>query len=285
MTFYLISGSRKSGKPSETLSLLQQACANAGIAFTVLDLATTDPLHLPVLVSGDMLYRSAIHPKARLIEKLMLNDSCTHIYPDLFSALSSHGGSFFHHQRMKISTIPTIPFIPEANESLEKIVADLGGVPLVVKIVGGSLGVGVIRVDSLESLRSLVDYLRGNVPYAYIRKYIKHDYYVRAAVIGGEVVASHKTYSVEGEFRTNAVNGNDQRREPVVLPQHIQQMAVEAAAAIHIEFAGVDILFDEAGIPYIAEVNSPFDFSGTQALTGIDIAGKLVAYLAQKATA
>ena len=280
MTFYLIASQR----PEDTSkrSLLQKACERRGVTVEALDVETSDPLHLPTLTESDILYRASTVKKARMIEKLLLNETCAHIYQDLFTALSSHGGSFFHHIHRGLPVIPTIPFIPGSRENVSAAVEKLGGFPLIVKAIGGSLGVGVIKVDSLESLNSLLDYFRNRDIRVYLRAFIEHEYYIRAVVLGGDVIASHTTYPVVGEFRTNVEGLGEQRREATHLPPEISRIAALAAKAIRIDFAGVDILIDKEGAPYIAEVNAPFDFVCTQKITGVDIAGKFVDYLVEK---
>jgi len=279
MSFYLIVNTANKNK--HTLAI-QDACEKRGINLEVLDMETLDMLNLPTLTKSDILYRVATSKKARIVEKLLLNDDCTHIYKDTFAALSSHGGSYFHQHHLNLPVIPTVPFIPDSREQVETAVAQLGGFPLVVKVIGGSLGVGVIKVDSKEGIHSLLDYLRNKNISTYLRKFVDHDYYVRVVVLGGKVIASHATYSIVDEFRTNVEDPSGQRREAVQLSPEVQEIAVLAAEAVRADFAGIDILFDKEEHPHIAEINTPFDFMCTQNITKIDIADQLVAFLVEK---
>ncbi|MEX0918157.1 MAG: hypothetical protein WDZ93_03300 [Candidatus Paceibacterota bacterium] len=282
MTFFLISGPPRKSPEPKIPGLIEAACKKQEVAFHLLDIRTTDPFNLPSVTTGDMVYRSVMSKKARLIEKLLVTSTAGHVYLDSFSALSTRGGSYFHHRNSDLPLVPTFPFLPESNKELRDAVGQLGGFPLIVKVTGGTLGVGVIRVDTFSGLISLTDYLRGTGVDAYLRQYIEHEYYVRVVVVGDHVVASHQTYALSGEFRTNVGDSTLQRREAYELPDELKQRAVEAVSSLHLEFAGVDILFDQHGTPFITEVNSPFDFVCTQEVTGIDIAEKLVSHLLAK---
>jgi len=140
-----------------------------------------------------------------------------------------------------------------------------------------------MRVDSLESMRSVLEYLQSLQVNVLVRKFIEHEYYVRAVVVGDKVVASHATFNMSGEFRTNAGDDALHKREARVLSAEEQAMAVEAVRLLGIETGGVDLLFDKEGSPFIAEVNFPNNFTTTQSVTGVNIASEMVAYLAKKA--
>jgi ribosomal protein S6--L-glutamate ligase len=61
------------------------------------------------------------------------------------------------------------------------------------------------------------------------------------------------------------------------------QMAVAAAQAHGLAVAGVDLLLSKKG-PLLLEVNSSPGLEGIEGVTGIDVAGEIVAHL-EKATA
>ena len=283
MTFYLVSGPPRKAKEPKIPLLMQDACEALGIDFSLLDTRTVNLLDLPKVANTDMIYRSVMSKKARVMEKLLLPFSSGHIYTSIFSALSSRGGSYFHHRSSQAPVVPTVPFLPDSNDGLKDAAELLEGFPLIVKVTGGTLGVGVMRIDSLESLISVADYLRSTNVDVYLRKYIEHEFYVRAVVLGGRVIASHRTYALPGEFRTNVGDSDTQHRESFALSDELQHEVVDAVTALELEFAGVDILFDMHGGHFITEVNSPFDFACTQEVTGVDIALGLVSFLQEKA--
>jgi len=213
----------------------------------------------------------------------MIGPGCTSFHDNWRNVFSVRAASYFLHKAHGLPVIPSFSGIPGSEEELQKCIGRLGPFPIIIKVTGGSLGVGVMRVDSLESMRSVLEYLQSLQVNVLVRKFIEHEYYVRAVVVGDKVVASHATFNMSGEFRTNAGDDALHKREARVLSAEEQAMAVEAVRLLGIETGGVDLLFDKEGSPFIAEVNFPNNFTTTQSVTGVNIASEMVAYLAKKA--
>lgn len=282
-TFHLIANSAGQGaKPLVIPQLFENACAELGVTFLMHDIRTLDLATLPTLGTNDLLYRASTGDKATRAEKIMSNPTCASFYTNWTSVFNSRGCSYFLHEKTDIPVIPSVPFIPESVEGIQKAVEQLGDFPVIVKVLGGSHGVGVIRVDSLPSLISLLDYLRSKKTSILLRKYVPHRYYGRLVVVGDAVVASHITYALHEEFRTNAGEDGAHTREARVFSPEIQNMAIRAVHMLGFETGGVDLLFDENDQPYLAEVNFPNDFSTTQRETGIDIAKTMIEHLMKK---
>lgn len=284
MKFHLITGPTATEETPVIEGFFKSACNKLNIEFISYDINTVDPATLSDLSADDLLYRSKVGPQARLIERMLISQHCSHFYTNWASAFNVRGGSYYLHKKLGLPVIPTVPFLPKTNEGILKAVDELGQFPIIVKAVGGSQGVGVMRIDSLQSLRSVLDYLRSISAQVLLRKYVPHEYYARMVVVGNSVVASHTTYTNEDEFRTNAGKLEDNKREARVFSEEIQKICVEAVHAHGSETGGVDLLFDENDKPYIAEVNFPNDFGQTQEITGIDIAHEMVKYLMSKAS-
>jgi RimK family alpha-L-glutamate ligase len=218
-----------------------------------------------------------------LIERLFSNDKTTSFYTNWQSVNTGRASSWFTHEKYDLPVVPSFPAIPTTKEEMEYVVDKLGNFPIIAKAVGGSLGVGVMRIDSMKSLQSVLDYFRANNINVILRKYIEHDYYVRAVVVGGDVVASHLAYTMDGEFRTNAGDDSNQKREVAELSEDVKRDVVKAVQVLGLETGGVDLLFDKNGRYFIAEVNFPNNFSVTQEVTGVDIAEEMLKYLLEKA--
>jgi glutathione synthase/RimK-type ligase-like ATP-grasp enzyme len=229
-----------------------------------------------------MVYRCVYYDKSKVAERLMMSSDTASFRNNWASVVDARGCSYFIHKKVGLPVVPSVPFVPNTSEEIEKVVEQLGGFPMIVKVRGGSHGVGVIRVDSLGGLKSLLDYFRSGQVNILIRKYIPHDHYARLVVVGDRVVASHVAYVMDNEFRTNAGDDTQQRREAVVFSPEVQAIAVRAVQALGLETGGVDLLFDKHGQPFLTEVNFPHDFSITQHFTGINIAEAMVKHLMEK---
>ncbi len=237
---------------------------------------------LQTLNEDDLIYRSSTGHPSVTMGRVLMNDKVTSFYTKWESVNASRISSWFTHVKYGLPVVPSFPCIPSNKTELEDVVEKLGSFPIIVKAVGGSLGVGVMRIDSMKSLQSILDYFKANKTNVMLRKYIEHDYYVRAVVVGDDVVASHAAYTMDGEFRTNAGDDTDQKRKIVDLKDDVKRDVVKAVHVLGIETGGVDLLFDKEDKHYIAEVNFPNNFSVTQKVTGVNIAEKMLEYLIEK---
>jgi len=278
MTLHLIIAN----KDKSSVSFLVEAAKSRGIGVNIVDVNKTDFFNLPTLQKGDLLFRLSVSSRAKRVEKLIISDDVAHFYKDSNYAISGRDSSYFYNKQAGLPVIKTIPLLPTWQSDIHKHVDYLGGFPLVVKIMGGQDGVGVIQVDTIQGLKSLFDYVRIQKKTVLLRSFVQHAYYGRLVVVGDSVVASHRTYSSDSEFRTNALGNIGEKKEAIVFSEEVQKIAVQAVKSIGIEFGGVDILFSDNGDYYISEVNSPFAYNYTQTLTGVDIAGVMVDYLIHK---
>ena len=144
--------------------------------------------------------------------------------------------------------------------------------PLVMKPLFGSQGVGVALVDRLEALPDPQAY--GQV--YYLQRYIDSRDGVwrdwRVLVIGGQAVAVMQRRSAH--WITNRARGGRCFAAPLDAP--LGMLAEEAARAVVIDYAGVDLMQDQDGRFLVTEVNSVPAWQGLQGVTSFDIAARLV---------
>lgn len=151
---------------------------------------------------------------------------------------------------------------------------------VIVKPLFGSMGLGMVRVSDEEMAFRVfraIEQIRGVF---YLQRAIDHEGAdVRAFVIGGRVVGAIERRS-QG-WRTNLARGGSARS--VSLTDERASLAVRAAASVGADYAGVDLLTGRNGTSYVLEVNGIPGWRGLQEATGLDIAGKLIDYLAPPA--
>ncbi|MFW5652221.1 MAG: ATP-grasp domain-containing protein [Acetivibrio ethanolgignens] len=153
--------------------------------------------------------------------------------------------------------------------------------PMVVKECFGSFGWQVYLVNNQEELSKLVKELAGK-PFL-MQEFIKSSFGkdIRLQVVGDKVVAAMYRYSETGDFRANISNGGKMKAyEPT---EEEKRLAVRACQALGLDFAGVDILFGEAG-PVVCEVNSNAHFKNIYNCTGVNVAEHILGYLKEKAS-
>jgi ribosomal protein S6--L-glutamate ligase len=98
---------------------------------------------------------------------------------------------------------------------------------------------------------------------------------IRAYVVGGACVAlARRTATEPGELRANIALGAAVAALPLDHPA--AGLAVAAAAALGLDYAGVDLLETEDSGLMILEVDAWAGFSGLQNATGADVSGRIL---------
>jgi ribosomal protein S6--L-glutamate ligase len=174
--------------------------------------------------------------------------------------------------------LPTTVVLGAKVAALEEAVEPLGPAPWIVKLPRSTQGLGVARVDSLESLRSVVDMLRSLGQRVLVQHYVRESsgMDIRVLVVGGRAVAAMRRQAPAGEVRSNLHRGGS--AEEVGLTPFLADTATAAAAALGLDVAGVDLLPAEGG-PVVAEVNASPGLQGLEEATGRDLAAQVVAHL------
>jgi len=152
-------------------------------------------------------------------------------------------------------------------------VVDQIGFPMVVKDCFGSFGMQVRMIHTMEELREQAE---GDVPKIF-QEYIECDAKdIRIEVVGEKVVAAVLRIAANGDFRSNAsIGGIMEKYEPT---EEEAQLAIDAAAAVQADFAGVDIINSPKG-PVVCEVNSNAHLKNLYNATGVDTSDCIIEYI------
>jgi len=172
----------------------------------------------------------------------------------------------------KIPIPKTVIIRREAD--LTKSVKILGGFPIIMKTPYGSFGKGVVIVESMRALKSI---LLWNEPLYILQEYVKYakGSDIRVIVIDGKVVAAMKRKAKKGEFRSNIHLGG--KGVPIKITDEEAQIAIRATQALNLNFSGVDIMRSING-PVVIEVNANPGFKGLEEATGQNIAKEFVLF-------
>ncbi|MDX2257975.1 MAG: RimK family alpha-L-glutamate ligase [Hyphomicrobiaceae bacterium] len=144
--------------------------------------------------------------------------------------------------------------------------------PLVVKPMFGSQGNGVRRIEAADALPPESDV----AGVYYMQEYLRaadadeHEDW-RVFVSAGRVVAGMARRS--RTWITNVHQGATPSR--LVVSPPAERLAVEAAAAVGADYAGVDLIAAADGRLLVLEINSNPAWKGLQSVTDVDIAERL----------
>lgn len=278
MNFYLITSK---GNSNITDTFVSACRKNKNINLIIVDVYGYPDKNFKKPVAGDSLYRATTTPQARQIEIELLGEGVATFYKSYRRGL--HGGinnaadeKIYHENG--IPTPKTIFIIPKERVDLEKKLEDLNGPPYIIKVSGKQHGVGVMKVDSIESLFSVLDYLNNDDAKVMIREYIPISSSARLIVLGDKVIDSIEYQAPKNDFRSNV---SDPKVIPKKFSNEIESSAVRAVNSLDIEFGGVDILI-HGDKHFLTETNFPCYFPRAQNITGTDIAALMIDYLYQK---
>ncbi|MFJ5768457.1 RimK family alpha-L-glutamate ligase [Psychrobacillus sp. NPDC093180] len=151
--------------------------------------------------------------------------------------------------------------------------------PMIIKEAHGSFGMRVYLIETREQFYEKVEELRG-IEYVF-QQFIENSRGrdIRVNVVGGEVVACMHRQS-ETDFRANITNGGT--ASSIILTERQKEVAIQAAAALNAEFAGVDLLFGDDEEPLVCEVNGVAHIRNLYNVTGINVGDYMISYILSK---
>jgi ribosomal protein S6--L-glutamate ligase len=160
----------------------------------------------------------------------------------------------------------------------EEVLREVGGAPVVIKLLEGTQGMGVILAETDASAKSIIEAFSAANINILVQEYVAEaeGSDVRLLVVGGEVVAGMRRVGKTGEFRSNLHRGGIAEETPV--SEEERETAVRAASVLGLNVAGVDMLRSNRG-PMVLEVNSSPGLKGIERATNTDVAGAIIAFV------
>jgi ribosomal protein S6--L-glutamate ligase len=172
--------------------------------------------------------------------------------------------------------MPKTAFTNYSKDS-KHLVSQVGGSPLVIKLLEGTQGLGVVLAETNKAAESVIEAFHNLKARIIVQEFIAESKGadIRAFVVNGEVVGAMKRQGREGEFRSNLHRGGTGTL--IKLSRAEKAAALQAATVLDLGVAGVDMLQSKRG-PLILEVNSSPGLEGIEKATNLDIATKIIIY-------
>tara|TARA_R110000772_G_scaffold263543_1_gene383356 strand:- start:445 stop:1869 length:1425 start_codon:yes stop_codon:yes gene_type:complete len=127
-----------------------------------------------------------------------------------------------------------------------------GKFPIIIKTLTGTQGIGVSKVNDMESMMSVIQSLwKFNAPLI-IQEFLKIEFDIRTIVLNGRIVASTKRIKPEKDFRSNKHRGA--KTVPYTLNDKEKSEIIAAARATGAYMVGVDHAIVDGEI-FILECN------------------------------
>ena len=166
-------------------------------------------------------------------------------------------------------------------DDIQDLLTEVGGTPLVIKLLEGTQGIGVVLAETRKAAESVIQAFMGLKANIMVQEFIKEagGSDIRCFVVGEKVVAAMKRQGPEGEFRSNLHRGGT--ASLVRLTPGERATAVRAAKIMGLEVCGVDLLRSNHG-PVVMEVNSSPGLEGIEEASGKNVAGMIIEYLEKR---
>jgi len=165
-----------------------------------------------------------------------------------------------------------------APKNIDNVLTQVGGAPVVIKLLEGTQGIGVILAETHKSAKSVIESFLALKANILVQEFIKEagGADIRAFIVDGKIVGAMKRQGLPGEFRSNLHRGGS--ANVIELTKEERETAIKAAKKLGLAIAGVDMLQSSRG-PLVMEVNSSPGLEGIEGATGVDIAGKIIEYV------
>lgn len=167
-----------------------------------------------------------------------------------------------------------------SGQNMQAAVSQLGGLPVVVKLLEGTHGIGVILAETSRTVESTVEAFQRLNKRVMLQEFIREakGRDIRVLVVDNQVVAAMERQARPGEFRSNLHRGGSARQ--VKLTADERELAVKVVQTMGLHVGGVDFLRSERG-PLIMEVNASPGLEGIETVTGINVAGRIIRFIEQ----
>ncbi len=175
-----------------------------------------------------------------------------------------------------------VAFTPEsAIQAIEQI-----GYPVVIKPVIGSWGRLLAKINDRDAAEAVLEHKAtlGSAQHSvfYIQEYIeKPGRDIRAIVVGDRVLTA--IYRKSEHWITNTARGGEGEICPIT--PEIEELCLRSAQAVGGGLLAIDLIEHPQRGFLVNEINHTMEFHTAQPISGIDIAGEIVEYVARLAKA
>ena len=308
---FLSSRAEKTTKSSNSMFFFEDAAKKAGLKMITIDPSSStiskgsnDDYNVVENGESKKSYtinpnNTIIVPRRTVLKNIESRDFLTELQNDGFfvlntlEAIDNCEDKFITYKKLKAAGVPTPKTTVVTSSSMskleDKVNAVGGSFPIIIKITKGTQGIGVAQVDSMISLKSVLQAIFALVPKADIllQEKINSDYDLRIHVLykgfermtpgieNFEIIGCMQRNQLAGDFRSNYSLGSTAEKGHLTSEQ--ERIAKQAAKATGCRWAGVDLIMDSrTKQSYVIEVNSSPGTKGVTTVAQEDVVGKLM---------
>lgn len=308
---FLSSRAEKTTKSSNSMFFFEDAAKKAG-----LKMITIDPSSSTIKKDSGDNYKviengtekktvtlnpnnTIIVPRRTVLKNMESRDFLTELQNDDFFVLNSLEAidncedKFITYKKLVangVTTPRTVAITPTSINKLQEKIDEIGGsFPIIMKLTRGTQGIGCSQIDSMISLKSVLQSIFAIAPKVDIllQEKINSDYDLRIHVLykgfermtpgidNYEIIGCMKRNQLAGDFRSNYSLGSTAEKGALTPDQ--EKLAKMAAKATGCRWCGVDLIMDSrTKQSYVIEVNSSPGTKGITTQAGDDVVGTLM---------
>jgi RimK family alpha-L-glutamate ligase len=308
---FLSSRAEKTTKSSNSMFFFEDAAKKAGLKMVTIDPSSSvinkgsgDGYNVVENGENKKTFElnpnnTIIVPRRTVLKNIESRDFLTELQNDGFfvlntlEAIDNCEDKFITYKKLKAAGVPTPKTAVVTSSSMSKLedkVSAVGGsFPLIIKITKGTQGIGVAQIDSMISLKSVLQAIFALVPKAdiLVQEKINSDYDLRIHVLyrgfermtpgidNFEIIGCMQRNQLAGDFRSNYSLGSTAEKGHLTPDQ--EKIAKMAAKATGCRWCGVDLIMDSrTKTSYVIEVNSSPGTKGITTAAGDDVVGTLM---------
>lgn len=186
-------------------------------------------------------------------------DSVDKVYFDsTYKNVGPAGAKLTSFIKLAVNGLPVVPSIYCYAENIyknsEMIIGKLG-LPMVAKELYSQRGLGVSLIKNKDDFEKLV--LNFPLKKFMFQKFINKKEEFRVLVLGNKIGSYERKTSMDpNEFRNNvSLGAKEDFMNLDEISDEVKSISIKSAQTLGIEIAGVDVVMDNAGKPWILEVN------------------------------
>lgn len=166
-------------------------------------------------------------------------------------------------------------------QTFDQILQRIGGIPVVLKLLVSTQGLGVVLADNKKTATSIFESFYRLKQKTLVQEFISdaRGEDIRVFLVDGEIVAAMSRRAAEGDFRSNLHRGGTS--VPAKLTPQEEAIARKVARTLKLDVAGIDLLRSSKG-PLVLEANASPGLEGIETTTGIDVANKIIQFVERK---
>ncbi len=170
--------------------------------------------------------------------------------------------------------VPRTAFASQVSD-IDRLIGAVGGLPVVIKLLNSSQGMGVMLAENRRAVRSALDTFQTLGQSVLVQEFVSdaRGDDIRALVVGDSVIAAIRRHAAPGDFRANIHRGGT--AEPAKITRELQRVALAAKRSVRLDIAGVDMLETADGF-LVLEVNVSPGLEAIESTTGTDVASRII---------